>query len=100
MGSTEGLGDGVCPSAGSVGVALGANIGEYRSGEWALCQPLLASLKPGMLCMADRGFNGFEHTVNSHINRLRNKIETDPRSPSCIVTVWGVGYRFDPPEPA
>lgn len=40
---------------------LGANIGEYRSGEWALCQPLLASLKPGMLCMADRGFNGFEH---------------------------------------
>ena len=40
---------------------LGANIGEYRSGEWALCQPLLAGLKPGMLCMADRGFNGFEH---------------------------------------
>ena len=40
---------------------LGANLGEYGSGEWALCRPLLASLKPGMLCMADRGFNGFEH---------------------------------------
>jgi Insertion element 4 transposase N-terminal/Transposase DDE domain len=40
---------------------LGANLGEYRSGEWSLCAPLLASLKPGMLCMADRGFNGFEH---------------------------------------
>ncbi len=40
---------------------LGANLGEYRSGEWALCKPLLASLKPGMLCLADRGFNGFEH---------------------------------------
>ena len=40
---------------------LGANLGEYRSGEWALCQPLLASLMPSMLCMADRGFNGFEH---------------------------------------
>jgi len=40
---------------------LGANLGEYRSGEWALCQPLLARLQPGMLCMADRGFNGFEH---------------------------------------
>ena len=40
---------------------LGANLGEYRSGEWALCAPLLASLKPGMLCLADRGFNGFEH---------------------------------------
>jgi hypothetical protein len=40
---------------------LGANLGEYRSGEWELCRPLLASLKPGMLCLADRGFNGFEH---------------------------------------
>jgi hypothetical protein len=40
---------------------LGANVGEYRSGEWALCQPLLRALKPGMLCLADRGFNGFEH---------------------------------------
>ena len=40
---------------------LGANLGEYRSGEWALCKPLLGVLKPGMLCMADRGFNGFEH---------------------------------------
>ena len=42
------------------------------------------------------GFDGFEHTVNSHINRLRSKIEADPREPRCIVTVWGVGYRFDP----
>ena len=40
---------------------LGANIGAYRSGEWELCQPLLARLGPGMLCLADRGFNGFEH---------------------------------------
>jgi len=41
------------------------------------------------------GFDGYEHTVNSHINRLRNKIEADPRLPLHIVTVWGVGYRFD-----
>lgn len=40
---------------------LGANLGAYRSGEWELCKPLLARLKPGMLCLADRGFNGFEH---------------------------------------
>ena len=40
---------------------LGANIGAYRCGEWELFQPLLGTLKPGMLCMADRGFNGFEH---------------------------------------
>jgi DNA-binding response OmpR family regulator len=41
------------------------------------------------------GFDGYEHTVNSHINRLRTKIEEDPRSPRYIVTVWGMGYRFD-----
>lgn len=40
---------------------LGANLGPYGGGEWALCQPLLATLEPGMLCLADRGFNGFEH---------------------------------------
>ena len=40
---------------------LGANVGPYRSGEWELCSALLPRLAPGMLCMADRGFNGFEH---------------------------------------
>ncbi len=37
---------------------------------------------------------GYEHTVNSHINRLRAKIEDDPAQPRFILTVWGVGYRF------
>jgi len=45
------------------------------------------------------GFDGYEHTVNSHISRLRSRIEDDPRDPRRVVTVWGVGYRFDP-EPA
>jgi DNA-binding response OmpR family regulator len=38
--------------------------------------------------------SGYEHTVNSHINRLRNKIERDPAEPDFIQTVWGVGYKF------
>jgi len=39
-------------------------------------------------------FEGYHHTVNSHINRLRSKIEEDPAEPRYIKTVWGYGYRF------
>ena len=39
-------------------------------------------------------YDGYSHTVNSHINRLRSKIEDDPANPTYIKTVWGVGYRF------
>jgi DNA-binding response OmpR family regulator len=39
-------------------------------------------------------FSGYEHTVNSHINRLRAKIENDMNTPEFILTTWGVGYRF------
>jgi DNA-binding response OmpR family regulator len=43
------------------------------------------------------GEGNYEHTVNSHINRLRAKIEDDPSQPHFIRTVWGVGYRFFDP---
>lgn len=41
------------------------------------------------------GHEGYEHTVNSHINRLRAKIEDNPTAPKIICTVWGVGYKMD-----
>jgi DNA-binding response OmpR family regulator len=43
-------------------------------------------------------FDGYDHTVNTHINRLRGKIEPDPSDPTYIRTVWGVGYRFAEPD--
>ena len=39
-------------------------------------------------------FEGYEHTVNSHINRLRSKIEKNLNEPEFILTTWGVGYKF------
>jgi DNA-binding response OmpR family regulator len=44
------------------------------------------------------GHAGYEHTVNSHINRLRAKIESDPAQPRYVITVWGVGYKFSGAE--
>jgi DNA-binding response OmpR family regulator len=38
---------------------------------------------------------GDPSTVTVHIRRLREKVEVDPRNPERIVTVWGVGYRWD-----
>jgi DNA-binding response OmpR family regulator len=40
------------------------------------------------------GHDGYEHTVNSHINRLRAKIELNSAKPDYILTAWGVGYKF------
>lgn len=39
--------------------------------------------------------SGYEHTVNSHINRLRAKLEKDATQPDYVQTVWGVGYKFN-----
>lgn len=40
------------------------------------------------------GHDGYEHTVNSHMNRLRSKIETNLDDVKFIKTIWGVGYKF------
>ena len=43
--------------------------------------------------------SNYEHTVNSNINRLRSKIEADTDNPVYIITVRGVGYKFNPDHP-
>ena len=42
----------------------------------------------------DTSYDGYKRNIDPHINRLRTKIEEDPRKPRYIQTVWGVGYKF------
>jgi DNA-binding response OmpR family regulator len=42
----------------------------------------------------DTSYSGYKRNIDPHINRLRSKIEEDPRRPRYIQTVWGVGYKF------
>jgi len=46
------------------------------------------------------GYDGYEHNVNCHINRLRGKIENDPARPQVVLTVRGVGYKLGDLQPA
>ena len=81
-------------------VAVGGRPVELTAREFDLLRYLAA--RPGrvftrsQLLDAVWGYShsGYEHTVNSHINRLRSKIEDDPSRPRYIRTVWGVGYKF------
>ena len=43
-------------------------------------------------------YAGYDHTINTHINRLRSKIEDDPENPKYIQTLRGVGYKIGEPE--
>src|SRR5438105_12715239 len=42
----------------------------------------------------DYTYSGYDRTIDSHINRLRAKVEEDPEHPKLVLTVWGVGYEF------
>lgn len=39
-------------------------------------------------------FEGYERSIDAHVKNIRHKIEDDPRNPSLILTIYGVGYRF------
>lgn len=46
----------------------------------------------------DYSYEGYDRTIDSHINRLRAKIEKNPDSPQLVLTVWGIGYKFTDAE--
>lgn len=59
------------------------------------CHPLRVYTRSQLLDLIwGLGYEGYEHTVNSHINRLRAKIEANPAQPRYLLTAWGIGYKF------
>lgn len=59
------------------------------------CHPARVYTRAQLLDMIwGLGYEGYEHTVNSHINRLRAKLEKNPAQPRYLLTAWGVGYKF------
>lgn len=68
---------------------------EYDLLEMFACHPGRVYTRSQLLDLIwGLGYEGYEHTVNSHINRLRAKIEKDPAHPRYLLTAWGVGYKF------
>lgn len=92
--------DGICLDVDKRQVIQGGNRVELTAREFDLLHHFVSH--PGRVYSRSQlldsvwgyGHDGYEHTVNSHINRLRSKIEPDPAKPTHILTVWGVGYRF------
>jgi DNA-binding response OmpR family regulator len=69
---------------------------EYRLLETFMREPGRAFTRDELLDRAfDDPYEGSDRTVDAHIKNLRQKVETDPSSPRLIITVFGVGYRFD-----
>ena len=64
------------------------------AGEWALCEPLLPRLQPGMLCLADRGFNGFEHWRRRQRHRRASAVAL--RGQPAAAGAAGAGRRLLP----
>ena len=81
-------------------VAAGGNTVELTPSEFDLLATMMAS--PGRvfsrLDLLDKlqgdTYEGYERTIDVHIRNLRTKIETDPRNPRYVQTVYGIGYRL------
>jgi DNA-binding response OmpR family regulator len=74
---------------------------EFKLLLWFVQHPLRVFSRAELLdAVWGQGYGGFEHTVNSHLNRLRAKLEQDPSHPSVLVTVRGGGYKLMPPVAA
>lgn len=69
---------------------------EFDLLRWFLCHPGQVHDRPGLMREVWGWEFGDQSTVTVHVRRLREKVETDPSKPERLVTVFGVGYRWDP----
>ncbi len=82
------------------GVPLGLTVREFDLLVFLLRHPGRALTRAELLEQVWGWTYGDPSTVTVHIRRLREKIEDDSTAPRLLVTVWGVGYRYDPPATA
>ena len=81
-------------------VTLEGSVHELSSTEYRLLEVLMRH--PNMVLSRDqlmtlvcgRDFMAFDRSIDVHISKLRSKLESDPRSPKRIKTIWGTGYMF------
>ncbi|ATW28046.1 response regulator transcription factor [Candidatus Formimonas warabiya] len=77
------------------GRIVGLTPNEYKLLMTLVKYPAKAFTRDELISIALGGdFAGFDRTIDTHIKNLRHKIETDPKNPQYILTVYGVGYRF------
>jgi DNA-binding response OmpR family regulator len=78
------------------GMPLALTVREFDLLEFLLRHPARAFSRAELLDKVWGWQFGDQSTVTVHVRRLREKIEADPAAPARLVTVWGVGYRWEP----
>ena len=80
------------------GILVPLSTGEYRLMEILVARAGQVLSREQLLDLT-RGREGgpFDRAIDNQISRLRRKIETDPKDPQHIRTIWGGGYRFSSP---
>jgi DNA-binding response OmpR family regulator len=78
------------------GKPLALTVREFDLLEFLLRHPAKAWSRAQLLELVWGWQFGDQSTVTVHVRRLREKIEADPADPKRLLTVWGVGYRYEP----
>jgi DNA-binding response OmpR family regulator len=87
--------DATAAEARKAGHAVGLTPSEFRLLRVLAANPQRVFSREELITHAlGADFDGFDRTIDAHVKNLRQKIETDPRSPRYVLTVHGLGYKF------